>query len=101
MTPFKYTYQGVTKTVIDIKPFTSCQYWKTFGFLWIWTAITIYLIILGALCPILINGEVFLACPYLTPSTLVPVIVYTIFTFPWAYFTRKEELRNNHVYDDD
>ena len=101
MRSFKYTHKGVTKTVIDIKPFTKWQYWKTFGLLWAWTAIVIYLITLSAFCPIMINGEVFLDCPYLTVATATPVIMVTIFTFLWSYFTIKSEVRKNHIYKED
>jgi len=100
MTPFKYTRNGVTKTVIDIKPFTTWQYWKTFGLLWIWFAIVIYLIILGFFCPIVFSESFTLYCPYLTTATVAPVLAVTVFTFLWAYFTRKDELRKNHVYEE-
>ena len=100
MKPFEYTRNGVTRTVIDIKPFTKWQYWKTFGLIWMWFAVVIYLIILSSFCPIYIGGELFLSCPYLTTATATPVIMVTIFTFLWTYFTRKSEVRKNHVYEE-
>ena len=100
MTPFKYTRNGVTKTVIDIKPFTTWQYFKTFGLLWAWVGVVIYLIILSAFCPIIIKDVLYLSCPYLTTATVTPVLMVTVFMFLWTYFTRKSELRKNHVYEE-
>ena len=99
MKPFEYTRNGITRTVIDIKPFTTWQYIKTYGLILLWTLVVIYLVFLGLFCPITI-GETTLQCPYLTTATAAPVIMLTIFTFLWTFFTRKKEVRKNHIYEE-
>ena len=82
---FKYR----NKTVIGIYDLSTCQFIRTYFLIWIWILVAIYVIIMNGICD----------CLYLTVATVTPVIVVTIGVFLYTFFTKKDVVRSNHVYD--